>query len=817
MMSTNGSRSVSEELLAEQLAAVQEVWAESVNHMLSLVGPRMEALQKEAIQHAETEAYDLRIENKSLRARLSMVETSSEGAILALTPQEDCAGVASLSQTAMVDSSETDLDTEEFRPSSEFLTETQHFAADDDSFEDSSEESFAPSTPPGGRGPGGQPCLENAISKQPLSEAFPQIATPQIPGTANKEAEKALQYDSEESMKRAPSEKSILCICGNKFLNDAIWCRKCGKHRPGVCSCGNTLVADAEFCNICGIPREQAEQENRKSNLIRSTQHMQQRKSRVDKDHTTFANAEAMKKEIRLAIAKKEYNVCDFYWKVGIGQKVARHPAFEITTLCVIAANALWISIDADHNDATLLNDAHPIFQVAEHSFCLYFFVEWLFRFSAFQSKWNCKKDAWFVFDTALLGMMIIETWIISIVVAAAGSGTTSGLGGTSVFKLVRLIRLTRMARMAKLLRAVPELVILVKGVFVASRSVIFTFLLLMVLIYFFAVIFNQMSRDLLVHDKYFSSIPASMTSLLLDGVLPDQALFIKEVAEESLILGLFSFVFILVASLTIMNMLIGILVEVINVVSIVEKEQLTVSYVKEQLVGMFKNEEMTTITKDEFLEILQNPKAAKIIQGIGVDVETLVDFEDFIFNERDKLTFGDFMDLVLQLRGSNNCTVKDIANLRKSICKDTHRMHDELLYSLNGLPNRLEHAASQIDLKLERAPQSKTLLKSSSELALSLFHQPMKLPSLQVCDDLAFNGLALSIHKQVDVGQLVGHKPKPKIPAFSRRMRNSDEQIMQEDLVRLLRDDEAVRNQLDFQMDSMRVRPVTAPANTSK
>jgi len=352
-------------------------------------------------------------------------------------------------------------------------------------------------------------------------------------------------------------------------------------------------------------------------------------------------------------------------------------------------------------------------------------------------------------------------------------------LGGTSVFKLVRLIRLLRMARMAKLLRAVPELIILIKGILVASRSVMFTFLLLMLLIYFFAVIFQQLSRDLPMHDKYFYSVPSSMTALLLDGVLPDQALFIKEVAEQDMVLGLLSFVFILVASLTIMNMLIGILVEVINVVSIVEKEQLTVNYVKEQLVGMFKNEEMTTITKDEFLEILQNPKAAKIIQGIGVDVETLVDFEDFIFNERDKLTFGDFMDLVLQLRGTNTCTVKDIANLKKSICKDTHRMHDELLFSLNGQSNRLEHTVSLENTESNlHYPQSGTPIDfkafspelgarrpslQSSASSLSLFHPPKKLPPLQVSEDLPFNGLALgSSHKQGPARRSQALSPDP-------------------------------------------------------
>merc|ERR1712008_252636 len=73
-------------------------------------------------------------------------------------------------------------------------------------------------------------------------------------------------------------------------------------------------------------------------------------------------------------------------------------------------------------------------------------------------------------------------------------------------------------------------------------------------------------------------------------------------------------------------------------------------------------------ISKAEFQALLVNPKTAKMVQEVGVDVVGLVDFADFIFKDGVELSFSEFMALVLQLRGSNTATVKDIVDLRKFI-----------------------------------------------------------------------------------------------------------------------------------------------------
>merc|ERR1712232_527317 len=62
----------------------------------------------------------------------------------------------------------------------------------------------------------------------------------------------------------------------------------------------------------------------------------------------------------------------------------------------------------------------------------------------------------------------------------------------------------------------------------------------------------------------------------------------------------------------------------------------------------------------------------------IGGDVVNLVDFADYIFGEDDddsseerslvELSLTDFLDVILQLRGTNNASVKDVVDLRKCV-----------------------------------------------------------------------------------------------------------------------------------------------------
>eukprot|EP00927_Polykrikos_kofoidii_P063227 TRINITY_DN58040_c0_g1_i1.p1 TRINITY_DN58040_c0_g1~~TRINITY_DN58040_c0_g1_i1.p1 ORF type:complete len:588 (-),score=162.39 TRINITY_DN58040_c0_g1_i1:120-1883(-) len=426
------------------------------------------------------------------------------------------------------------------------------------------------------------------------------------------------------------------------------------------------------------------------------------------KHKAMFVDPKQMKDKLRENMHKPRYDVTNFYWTEGCCQKVARSPIFENLTLSVIAFNALWLAIDADNNTADSLVAAQPIFIVAENFFCLYFFLEWIFRFGSFKNKLNCMKDAWFVFDSFMVCLMIFETWIMSIMMLAMGGGGVN-MGSAGLMKLLRLLRLSRMARMARLLRSLPDLLILIKGMVAAIRSVFFTLILLVLLIYVFAIFFRQMARGLPIEETFFPSMAETMHSLLLHGIFTDSVgslvFVIADTTDYHLLIGFY--IFVLLGSCTIMNMLIGVLCEVVSAVAATEQEEITIAYTNERLLEIITETEQAeidqteyTLSKEKFMVIFQKPDTARLLNEVDVDVLALVDLVDTIFANEDgtekSLTFGDLVEVMLDQRTTNTATVKDLTDMRKYVRSRMDDMQDKI-------DEVLEHKeASMIRLKAQ-------------------------------------------------------------------------------------------------------------------
>lgn len=226
---------------------------------------------------------------------------------------------------------------------------------------------------------------------------------------------------------------------------------------------------------------------------------------------------------------------------------------------------------------------------------------------------------------------------------------------------------------MARLLRSIPELMIMVKGMAAACRSVFFTLCLLAFLTYVFAIAFVQMTEGTQVGRQHFSTVFEAMYNLLLFGTFLDSAgLLANRLLKEHVFFVAVFFVFILFAALTVLNMLVGVLCEVVSAVAATEKEEMLVNYVHRKVKAIVEELDKdgdNSISKSEFVKILENWDAVQSLQDVGVDVVGLVDFADVIFEDgAQELSFEKFMDVVLQLRGTNTATVKDIVELRKMV-----------------------------------------------------------------------------------------------------------------------------------------------------
>lgn len=133
-----------------------------------------------------------------------------------------------------------------------------------------------------------------------------------------------------------------------------------------------------------------------------------------------------------------------------------------------------------------------------------------------------------------------------------------------------------------------------------------------------------------------FGRVPDAMWTLLLSGTFLDNiSLVANRLLEQSPFLtGLF-IIFVMLSSFTILNMLVGLLCEVVDAVACAEKEKVMVGYVRSKLMGVLEKLDEDgngTISRDEFDQLLQIPEAVQALEELGVDVQNLVSLSDHLF-----------------------------------------------------------------------------------------------------------------------------------------------------------------------------------------
>jgi hypothetical protein len=281
----------------------------------------------------------------------------------------------------------------------------------------------------------------------------------------------------------------------------------------------------------------------------------------------------------------------------------------------------------------------------------------------------------WFKFDTGLVIMMVVETWVTSLLMGGASTGLPTGM--------IKLLRLLRLARMARLMRVCPELMAMIKGVRVASRAVGSALLMLVILVYIFAIIMHMLLKDashpeadnmakpeigngVKLINYRFRTIPLVMWTLVVDATFLDgigicsRALLDADQYTAFLVLV----VFVLASAMTVMNMLIGVLCEVVTAVAAAEKEDAAIRLVKETVLVMLTaldEDGSGEISKDEINTVFGDESALLVLDSLKVDVRHLVDHLDMYYEEQDDLTIPQIMDLILMLRGDRNPTMKDM------------------------------------------------------------------------------------------------------------------------------------------------------------
>lgn len=362
------------------------------------------------------------------------------------------------------------------------------------------------------------------------------------------------------------------------------------------------------------------------------------------------------------------------YHTRGAWQALARHPAFETTTILVVFASTFWIAFETDNNKADILCNAPVVFQVVDNLFCAYFVLELLVRFMACRCKADAFKDAWFVFDGLLALLMAWETWIQVIVYVLFASRAKTGgfLGSAMVLRVFRILRLFRFARTGRLVRAVPELLVFIQGLVKGIRGVIASLCALMFFIYIFAIIFTQLLSSTDTGAGTFENVPQAMNFLFLSAICSIDKAFVTKLWATGWAYWLLFLLFLLITNLAIMKMLTGVLVNIVSDVTKQSAERSITANLRQKLTSLIESGNAGAdglISQQEFDVLIENPAVLKSLVDLGLDVVAFADFTRPII-PKEGLPVDEVSSLMLQFRGTKNATVKDIVDMRKFVAK---------------------------------------------------------------------------------------------------------------------------------------------------
>lgn len=428
----------------------------------------------------------------------------------------------------------------------------------------------------------------------------------------------------------------------------------------------------------------------------------------------------------------------------GFFGRIANNERFQHVTLFVIVLNAFWIFVDVQWNHTALkLADGslplEPYSIIVENIFCVYFTSEVFIRFLAFKKYRYCFIDAWFVFDLTLVVFMVLETWVITLIDLASG-GANDGGGVLNNFSSFRLLRLLRLTRVARLMRFFPELLTLVKGMVRAMQSVVFILLFMVVVTYVFAIVFTSQvaqydyERPAGVEDptakELFGDMGSSMMTLFTNGVLVDNLVFtLTEIQKESLALMWAFMVFIVISGMTLLNMLIGVLCQVIEDSAQGEAEARQLAELKTCLVDAFQAMDESQdglINEEEWSQIATNKKVQAALLKLGVEEsmmeERLRQMQESLFGRKNNganaenedeqktkegLSFDEFVEQVVELRMDQPASALDVETLMSSLTQEHRVLQRRLIYmesELRKMLNGAEAEPSQRPRKLQDA-----------------------------------------------------------------------------------------------------------------
>tara|TARA_S200000501_G_scaffold97452_2_gene90779 strand:- start:95 stop:784 length:690 start_codon:yes stop_codon:yes gene_type:complete len=210
---------------------------------------------------------------------------------------------------------------------------------------------------------------------------------------------------------------------------------------------------------------------------------------------------------------------------------------FQVIVVLIIIINAITIGV----NTYNLSQFIRQVLNYIDYSITIFFVIEILIRFIAEPKKLNFFKNGWNVFDTLIVLLSLIP------------------IPNNSSFLLLRLLRVFRVLR---LISVVPELKKIIEALLSSVTRVFYVGLLLFIILYIYATIGSILfSTDI---PERWGDVGVSMITLFQVLTMSSWEQVMLPLQDLYWWAWIYFFSFIIICGITMLNLLIAILVDVV-------------------------------------------------------------------------------------------------------------------------------------------------------------------------------------------------------------------------------------------------------------
>jgi len=219
-------------------------------------------------------------------------------------------------------------------------------------------------------------------------------------------------------------------------------------------------------------------------------------------------------------------------------QLIRDNKAFELFVISVIIISSLMIGVKTYPLPDTL----NTVLWVLDYGVTMFFLFEILIRMAAEEKFLNFFKKGWNIFDFIIVVVSLIP------------------LDDSEYALIARMLRLFRVMR---LISFIPELRVLVSALLTALPRMGYVALLMFIIFYLYAVIGNILFSD--INPKLWGDLGISLLTLFRVATFEDWTDVMYEVMEVYAFSWIFFLTFIFFSAFVFLNMMIGIVVEVLD------------------------------------------------------------------------------------------------------------------------------------------------------------------------------------------------------------------------------------------------------------